>query len=92
MKKLLALSLCSLIISGCLLAEDGRPPRGGKPPFVTACEGKSEGDSCSFTDRSGSTVADQCQNSTSPRGDTELTCGAPKAPPQGQGGRKVQAE
>jgi hypothetical protein len=85
MKKLLFMSA---VFTASLFAQQeppqGPPPGGEhrKPPFVTACEDKNVNDSCNYTERDGSTRNDKCVYSTSPRGEQELTCGTPPAPPQ----------
>ena len=83
MRILLSLAMSALLFISNVNAQEpgGHHPK-GKPPFVTACDGKSLGDECSYTERDGSTVEDICQEGRNPRGDVELICGTPKAPPQ----------
>jgi len=84
MKKRFLLSVSTIML---LVSVNAYSQGHGKPPFVTACAGKSAGDACSFQDREGNTKSDSCVNSTNPRGEAELTCGTPPQGGPGRGGR-----
>jgi len=43
-------------------------------PFVTVCALLSEGATCSFSDRDGSSISGTCSKKTNPMGKEELVC------------------
>ena len=71
-------------MSACIvsLVADAQPNGGpggpgmGTPPFVTACKGKAEGATCSFTEeRENKTYTGTCKSMNKPDGKgTELVC------------------
>jgi len=79
MKKLSAVLLFSAVFAqpcGGQGGPGGPGGPGGTPPFVTACKGKAEGASCSFTDdRANKTYQGQCKKMKKPGGtEYELIC------------------
>ncbi len=85
MRKLSGFLLASTVVSFLFLSGLFAQPGGGKggpggpggtPPFVTACNNKSEGASCSFVDeRANKTYQGQCKSMQKPGGtETEMVC------------------
>lgn len=80
---LVVLLLAGLATTACARpggdgGSDGR--RGPPPEAITACEGKSINDSCSFTGRRDDTIEGTC---IAPQGVDELACAPEGGPPGG---------
>jgi hypothetical protein len=80
----LGLGLGVMVLAGMRVAwaqgGSGHGPGGPPPEAFTACEGKAEGDQCSFERRDGSTVEGVCKKDR--RDADKLVC-APNGPPPG---------
>jgi len=75
-------------VAGAARADDQPPPEQheGHQRALAGCEGKSDGDSCSFTSRHGDSIEGKCQNDR----EGKLACHPPHMhghhgpPPQGE--------
>jgi len=79
MRKVVVLSFFLLLaFAFSAYAQPNRDMRGGGAPpsplFVKACASLSEGTSCSFSDRDGSSISGTCKKKTNPMGKEELVC------------------
>ena len=75
MKRISLLFTAVLALTLLIASVFARPEHRGTPPFVTACESLSEGDSCTFTDRDGTSIDGTCTEKTNPRTEeAELVC------------------
>ncbi|HOO73200.1 MAG TPA: hypothetical protein PK926_15690 [Spirochaetota bacterium] len=69
---LFAVLLAATLLIASLFA---RPEHRGTPPFITACASLSEGDSCTFTGRDGTSIEGTCTEKANPRThEPELVC------------------